>query len=85
MLKKENLREEKTFNSLCDSANNNFRRGSSIFKHRISQSVFWDKVEKDLADQFFRDERWLFGIKYADEIKFIDHSGLDSNGKKIGF
>ena len=64
-----------------------FTIGNVIFRKRFTQGAYWTSLEKDLANQYFRDETWLFGIKLKDAIKFIDH-GVDTETsylKSVGF
>jgi hypothetical protein len=70
-------------NELIDELNSE----SIWHKQRFTQGAFWTELDSNLANQYFRDERWFFGIKYFDELKFIDH-GLNINNKNnnnIGF
>ena len=61
------------------------QKDNTIFKRKLSQGAFWTALDKDLANQFFRDEKWFFNFKYKDEIKLIDH-GVEPNEKTgIGF
>lgn len=62
------------FNKLRSGILEEFYSESIFRKQKLSQAAFWFELDKDLANQYFRDERWFFGIKYLDEIKFIDHS-----------
>jgi hypothetical protein len=50
-----------------------------VFKRKVSQGAFWTMLDKDLANQYFRTEVWLFGVKISDQMKLIDHA-LDDNG-----
>ena len=61
-----------------------FHSGGSMFKRKITQGLYWTDLDKDLANQFFRDERWFLGVKFWDGLKTIDHGGGD--GKHgVGF
>lgn len=62
-----------------------FESSSIFLKRKMTQAAFWTALDKDLADQLFRDERWIFGIKYKDEIKTIDHGAEKDREKKLGF
>ena len=58
----------------------------SIFKKRkLSQAAYWTAIDKEIADQYFRDEVWIFGIKVRDEIKVIDHGFDGLTTKTVGF
>jgi len=56
------------------------------FKRKLTQSLYWTSLDKDLANQYWRDERWFMGIKFWDVLKLIDHGaeGVNSN-KGVGF
>lgn len=78
---------EKSFNDYRNFIIEELISEYSIFKRKMTQGAFWVALEKDLANQFFRDERWLCGIKFWDATKFIDH-GFDKdkvsdNKKKV--
>ena len=60
------------------------QRSWSAFKRKITQGFYWTSIDKDLANQVLRDERWFLGIKFWDAIKIIDHgSGEVKSG--VGF
>lgn len=63
-----------------------FKSGMGVFKRKITQGLYWTVIDKDLADQYIRDERWFFGIKFCDILKVIDHGAEEiKNNDKIGF
>jgi len=62
-----------------------FLSGHSLLRRRITQGFYWTQIDKDLADQFIRDERWILGIKVLDAFKVIDHDADDSASTGIGF
>jgi len=69
-------------NTIVDS----FATTSPFYKRKLTQSLYWTSLDKDLANQFWRDERWLFGVKFWDIIKLIDHGSDDlKDAKGIGF
>lgn len=79
---------EKEFNEYRNNIIKELYGESSIFKRKMTQGAYWTSYDKDLAIQFFRDERWLLGIKFWDATKFIDHGINDSEvstKKKPGF
>ena len=58
----------------------------SVFrKRKLSQAAYWTALDKEIADQYFRDEVWIFGVKVKDEIKVIDHGFEGINDKTVGF
>jgi len=52
---------------------------------KITQGAFWTALDKDLAQQYIRDERWIFGLKYHDDLKLIDHGLEEVKPNGIGF
>jgi hypothetical protein len=56
--------------------------GKSIFKRKITQGLYWALIEKDIADQFTRDERWFMGVKFWDAMKTIGHGIKSSRGSR---
>ena len=58
---------------------------NTLFRRKLSQGAFWTSLDKDLANQYFRDEKWFFGWKYKDEIKLIDHGTAVESKNGIGF
>ena len=62
-----------------------FTGGNSLFKRKITQSLYWTSLDKDLANQFLRDERWVCGLKFWDAIKVIDHDAENVNSAGMGF
>ena len=61
------------------------RRSWSAFKRKITQGFYWTSLDKDLANQVLRDERWFLGIKFWDAIKIIDHGSGDTKVSGVGF
>ena len=74
-----------TFNTYRDNIIKEFNTESIFFKKKLTQAAFWTIIDKDLANQYFRDERWFFNIKYKDEIKFIDHGVEELPKTGVGF
>jgi len=62
-----------------------FNDSSAVRKTKFTQGLYWTDFDKDLADQFLREEVWLFGIKIRDAIKIIDHCSSLPNKNKVGF
>lgn len=60
------------------------KKSWSAFKRKITQGFYWTSIDKDLANQVLRDERWFCGIKFWDAIKLIDH-GAEGIKTGIGF
>jgi hypothetical protein len=86
-MKKSPMIDSKNFNEHRNILSEEFNTESIFYKRKITQGAFWTAIDKDLANQYFRDECWLFNIKYKDELKFIDH-GIDINAPTnsgIGF
>ena len=75
----------KSFDDYRNLILENFKDENIFFKRKLSQGAFWTSIDKDLANQFFRDERWLFNMKYKDEIKLIDHGVEPIEKSGIGF
>lgn len=80
--------DEELFNDSVKIVGDSFKTSCPFKKKKITQGLFWSNLDKDIADQFIREEAWLFGIKFIDNIKFINHyvdySDKDKNSK-IGF
>jgi hypothetical protein len=56
-----------------------------VFRRKFTQGAYWTSLDKDLANQYFRDEVWFLGIQIKDNLKFIDH-GFETNDKGgVGF
>ena len=96
MLKKAELHKvkpfdisEEEFNSYRNVIIEEFFKEKPFFKRKMTQGAFWVAFDQELASQFFRDERWLFGMKFWDATKFIDHGVNGSipmtTKKKPGF
>ena len=66
---------------------NLFTSGAGVFKRKITQGLYWTVIDKDLADQYLRDERWFLGVKFCDILKVIDHGAeeIKNDNKSIGF
>jgi hypothetical protein len=62
-----------------------FSSNCSIFRRKITQGLYWTSLDKDLANQVLRDERWFLGIKFWDALKLINHGADDANKNNIGF
>jgi len=64
-----------------------FDGSSAVHKKKMTQGLFWTSVDKDLANQMVREERWFLGVKYKDEIRVIDHGTSDDSisNKGVGF
>lgn len=77
---------EKAFDDARDKIHEEFNREKLWYKHKLTQGLFWTDLESNLANQYVREEAWLFGIKIKDNIKFIDHC-IEEDGRtpKIGF
>lgn len=54
-----------------------------LFKKKISQGIYWASLDKDIANQYVREEKWIFGLKYKDELKLIDHGFLNDEDIKL--
>jgi hypothetical protein len=81
---------EKSFDDYRNFVIEEFLSESIFFKRKMTQGAFWVSMSNDLANQFFRDERWIFGCKFWDAFKLIDHgiSKLDKSEfakRKPGF
>jgi len=79
-----NLETSKEFNTSREECTRGFFSGISLFKRKLTQGLYWTSLDKDLANQFFRDERWFCGIKFWDAMKTIDHGG-ETREIGIGF
>lgn len=62
-----------------------FYSGTSMFRRMITQGFYWTAIDKDLANQFIRDERWFLGVKFWDAMKIIDHGSEEISKKGVGF
>lgn len=64
-----------------------FESSNLLFRRKFTQAAHWISLDKDLANQYFREEKWFCGWKYKDEIKIINHSADSINGTNlnIGF
>jgi len=83
MSEKNNIEDKKIFDDLREDIKKEFDSESIFFKRKMSQFAFWTVIDKDLANQYYRDEKWLFGIKYKDELKLIDHGTEELTSGKI--
>lgn len=77
----------KGFDDYRNNVITEFDSESIFFKSRMTQGLFWTSLDKDLANQMVREERWIFGMKYKDVLKLIDHGneGEIFNTKGVGF
>lgn len=77
---------EKEFDSYRNIITSEFHSEKALRKKKLSQGLYWTSFDKDLANQYVREESWFLGIKIKDNIKLIDHGG-DNNDKKksVGF
>ncbi len=73
---------ENEFNDYRNTIIKEFYNESPLFKRKMTQGAFWTAFDQELAIQFFRDERWLFGLKFWDAMKFIDH-GISENAPPV--
>ena len=76
----------KRFDNSRDNIVEEFGSTRVFTKRKLTQGAYWTAIDKDLADQYIRDEKWIFGMKVRDELKIIDH--WDENmgvTKKLGF
>jgi hypothetical protein len=64
---------------------NAFYSSRSLFKRRITQGLYWTSLDKDIANQYYRDERWFCGMKFWDAMKSIDHGVDDIRDNSVGF
>jgi hypothetical protein len=90
MLKQEKVSElkfdgSKEFDDSRKECVEGFVHGISMFKRKITQGLFWTAIDKDLANQYMRDERWLCGIKFWDAMKVIDHGTKSNKETGLGF
>jgi len=77
---------EKAFDDQRNKIYEEFTAGCVFYKHKLTQGLFWTELENNLANQYVREEAWLFGLKIKDNVKFIDHC-IEEEGRvpKIGF
>lgn len=91
MLKKKKMTElkfsdSKEFDKSKDKCVEEFLSGKPTFKRKITQGLYWTAMDKDIANQYIRDERWLWGrIKFWDTIKVINHGVKEGKESTIGF
>lgn len=64
-----------------------FESESIFFKKRLTQGLIWTSLDKDLANQYWREERWFYGVKYRDELRIVDHGVMEDilPGRNVGF
>jgi len=62
-----------------------FQSENSLFRRLITQGFYWTSIDKDLANQFIRDERWFLGMKFWDSMKIIDHGSEEISKRGTGF
>jgi hypothetical protein len=82
------MMNKKSFDDYRDVIQEDFSTWKTGFRQKSSQGVFWISSDKDLANQFVRNEVWLFGFKIKDSLRLIDHNIKEDNidsGKKIGY
>lgn len=92
MLKKEMKNEGQksqltNFDEYRNVMHTEFTKSSVFRKTKLTQGLYWTDFDKDIANQYIREESWFFGIKVSDNLKLIEHSsGVVNNKKdKIGF
>ena len=78
---------EKIFDDYRNKISEEFASEKMLYKHKLTQGLYWSDFDNNLANQFVREEAWLLGIKVKDNVKFIDHcfNADEMNKKKIGF
>lgn len=78
---------EKAFDDYRDILNQEFLSEKPFRRNRVTQGLFWTDLEKDLANQYVREEAWIFGWKYRDNLKLVDHCADNEDNKtsRIGF
>jgi len=76
-----------TYDKLRDTIITEFNHSSVFKKQKLTQGLYWTDFDKDIANQYVREESWFLGIKISDILKLIDHSSGVTNSKKdkIGF
>jgi hypothetical protein len=81
------MMNKKSFDDYRDVIQEDFDTWKTGLRQRSTQGVFWVSSDKDLANQFIREERWFFGFKIKDALKLIDHNVKDdvTDNKKIGY
>lgn len=80
------ISNRRNFDSSRDNIVKEFISSSIFMRRKLTQGAYWTSIDKDLADQYIRDERWIFGMKVRDDLKIIDHwPGNDAVDKKLGF
>lgn len=83
-----NIDSIESFDNYRQNVIEEFQAESIWHRQRITQGAYWNRIDKDLACQYLRDERWFFRFKYHDEIKLIDHGvnpDYETSGGSIGF
>jgi hypothetical protein len=75
---------EKAFDDYRNLINMEFTRTKLFYKQRLTQGLCWVDIENNIANQYFREEAWLFGFKTRDNLKLIDHMIVDENSKRKG-
>lgn len=81
---------ENAFDEYRNTINEEFLSKPTFRRNKITQGLYWTDLDKDLANQYVREEAWLFGWKYRDNLKLIDHCAKDTKDTnkpsgKIGF
>jgi len=87
ILKTQDLKiNEKEFDEYRENINSEFLSGTPMRRNKITQGLFWTDIDKDLANQYVREEAWFFGWKFRDNLKLIDHCAKDTGRvSKMGF
>ena len=75
----------KAFDDYRNLVGDDFHIEKAVLKKKFTQGAYWTSLEKDLANQYFRDEVWIFGIKVKDALKFIDHGFEPIEKSGLGF
>ncbi len=85
---KSNANNLKSFDDYRNGINKEFLSKKPFRRNRITQGLCWTDLDKDLANQYIREEAWLFGWKFRDNLKLIDHIAEIEDitkTRKIGF
>lgn len=81
-----NTQNNKGFDDYRNLLLEDYHKSNAFLKKKFSQGAYWTILDKDLANQYFRDEVWFMGVKIKDNIKFIDHGSEEEKNKGgIGF
>lgn len=83
------MMNKKSFDDYRDAVQEEFFSIGAISKKRVTQGVYWISSEKDLANQYVREEKWFFGIKMKDDLRLVDHNIKEDleiiKNAKVGF